>query len=54
MGYTGIGRMSRELGVTRDRVKLALGRLMAKGKVEVCDYGGIRTYRAKAQSKTKP
>jgi predicted ArsR family transcriptional regulator len=46
VGYTGFGSMSRELGVTRSRVKRALRRLVVKGKVEVCRYATATIYRA--------
>jgi len=46
-GYRGMGVMGRELGVSLDKVKWALRRLVAEGKVEALVYGSVRTYRAK-------
>jgi len=49
-GYRGMGVMSRELGVSLDKVKWALRRLVAEGKVEELVYGSVRTYRAKSSA----
>jgi len=46
-GYSGMGVMSRELGVSLDRVKWALRSLVKEGRVETRIYGCMRVYRAK-------
>ena len=48
-GYSGMGVMSRELGVSLDRVKWALRNLAKEGKVEMRIYGCMRVYRGKTR-----
>ena len=45
-GYRGMGVMSRDLGVSLDKVKWALRSLAKEGRVEAHIYGCMRVYRA--------
>lgn len=53
VGYTGVSSMSRKLGVTSNRVKRALRRLVLKRKVEVCRYATVTIYRVIEESEVR-